>query len=232
MIAYFIDSVHESSDIYTFRFRPEKRPDYTPGQFIDLTIAHDADERGNRRWFTLSSSPSEETVSITTRISEQAGSSFKVALQSLKPNDQVTISDPMGDFVLPIDKTIPITFVAAGIGITPIRSMVKWLLDKEEKRDAQLIYAVSTPTDAVFSDIFSAYNLPTHLVVTQANDEEAVAMRLDASKILKLSPDTENRLFYISGPEPMVEKLVDELERAGIEKSRLVTDYFLNYSAI
>lgn len=223
MIAFFVESVQEAPGIFTFRFRPEKKLDYTAGQFVGMTIPHKADERGDKRWFTLSSSPTEEPVSITTRIAMRNGSSFKHELQKLRPGDTVSISDPMGDFVLPIDSGVPITFIAGGIGITPVRSMVKWLLDTGEKRPAELIYFVREPTDAVFGDIFKAYGLPTHVIPTHPGEG------VSAPKILELNPDNRTKLFYLSGPEPMVEKLVADLEGAGIEKSRLVTDYFLNY---
>src|ERR1035438_226526 len=90
--------VHEndSKTINSFWFDPERPLDYIAGQFIEMTIEHDEpDDRGIKRWFTVSSSPCDAPlISITTKFSDPS-SSFKKALHGLKKADQVTISDPM-----------------------------------------------------------------------------------------------------------------------------------------
>jgi len=86
----------------TFYFRPEQPLSYTAGQFTELTIPHKRpDERGLKRWFTLSSSPTSELLSITTKFNNDKSSSFKKALFGLKPGAELTMAEPMGDFVLP-----------------------------------------------------------------------------------------------------------------------------------
>jgi glycine betaine catabolism B len=134
----------------TFWFKPERRVRYVAGQFTELHLPHDADDRGIRRWFTLSSSPTENLVGITTRFARQQGSSFKRQLAGLRAGMTLDLADPMGDFVLPKDQSIPLVFAVAGLGITPVRSMVKWLVDTQEKRDIRLIYADSQPNDLLF----------------------------------------------------------------------------------
>ena len=56
----------------------------------------------------------------------------------------------MGDFVLPKDTTLPLVFVAGGIGVTPIRSMVKWLTDTDQKRTIHVIYAARSLPEIAF----------------------------------------------------------------------------------
>ena len=122
-----------TADVYTFWFTPNKPLDYTAGQFTELTLPHEAaDSRGIKRWFTLSSSPTEQLLGITTKLAEQP-SSFMKSLFSLQPGDVVNFSAAMGDFVLPINKTIPLLFVVGGIGVTPLRSMMQWLKDSNQK---------------------------------------------------------------------------------------------------
>jgi glycine betaine catabolism B len=230
----FIDSNQEAEDIWTFRFDPERPVDYIAGQFIDLSIGHEeADARGNRRWFTLSSSPTEPWVSITTRLTAGTGSSFKRALLALHPGEIASISDPMGDFVLPKDVTIPITFVAAGIGITPVRSMIKWMHDIKQPRTVQLIYAARSLENMAFRDLFKQYQIPTTILLSRPpKDWSGPNGRLEASKVLQLSSTTPDKLYYLSGPEPLIEQLVADMADAGIARSQLVTDYFLNYTSV
>jgi glycine betaine catabolism B len=233
MIVTFINSQDEAENMRTFRFLPERKVDYTAGQFIELTIPHRGDERGDKRWFTLSSSPSEDYLAITTRLTSDTGSSFKQSLLSLKPGSEAMMSDPIGDFVLPKDIHIPITFVVAGIGVTPVRSIIKWLLDTQEHRTLQLIYAARNIEEVAFRELFRSYGIPTTIVLSNPpNKWDGLQGRLTAEQIMKLAPDADNKYYYLSGPEVMVEQLVADLAELGVAKSRLATDYFLNYPAI
>ena len=49
-----------------------------------------------------------------------------------------------GDFILPEDKNKKLVFIAGGIGVTPFRSMIKYLIDKNEKRDIIIFYSNRT----------------------------------------------------------------------------------------
>src|SRR5689334_9369093 len=91
-------TVQEAPDITSFYFIPEHPLRYVAGQFIELMLPHNnPDERGIKHWFTLSSAPGHEQVSITTRHAEKP-STFKQTLWKLKPGDTVVMSEPMGDF--------------------------------------------------------------------------------------------------------------------------------------
>lgn len=221
-------------NITTFWFRPDHEPIHVAGQFIDLTIKHDKpDNRGEKRWFTVSASPSESPlVSITTKFSDANGSTFKQALGSLKVGDQVNISMPMGDFVLPRDKSRPLLFVAGGIGITPFRSIIKSLVDSGEQRDIKLVYAARSKDEFAFKELFKAYGLPVTYIVSQPDKSWlGETGTLDANKITQLIPDAKHRLIYMSGPEPMVETLVKDFRSLGFPEHHLVGDYFPNYKA-
>lgn len=210
-----------SENISSFFFAPESEFTYTAGQFIELTLSNtDLKGKAGKRWFTLSSSPTEPLLTITTRHFSKS-SDFKRALFSLKPGDTVDISQPMGDFVLPKDKQTPLVFVAGGIGITPMRSMTKWLVDTNQSRPIQLIYASKLADDLVFADLFKS----SEIKLTTLIDEP-----LTANKILELAPYNK-QLYYLSGPEPMVEKITLDLTNLGLDSRRIIGDYFANYKS-
>lgn len=223
-----------AQNIRTFWWKPERPVRYTAGQFIELTIPHDnPDERGIKHWFTLSSSPSEPLLSTTTKHATENGSTLKEALFGLKPGDSVMMSEPMGDFVLPKDLSAPLVFVAGGIGITPMRSMVKWLLDNQEHRTIHLIYAANVLEEVAFRDLFNAYGNPTDIMLSNPPAKwEGLAGRLDGAKILELAPNVDKKLYYLSGPEPMVEALEKDLKNLGVDKRRIIGDFFPNYPSI
>jgi ferredoxin-NADP reductase len=168
MQVIFDHSQEEAPHIRTFFFKPEKPVHYTAGQFTELTLPHDSpDDRGIRRWFTLSSSPTDELLSITTRFTPDTGSSFKNALFALEPGTVVQMADAMGDFVLPKLIQTPLIFVAAGIGITPFHSILTWLTATGEKRPIKLLYAVHEEDDIIFQDTFEKAGVHATIVVSR-----------------------------------------------------------------
>ena len=209
--------------ITTFWFRPERDLRYDAGQFIELSIPHDnADDRGIRRWFTLSSSPTDSLIAITTKHAEKP-STFKQQLFALKPGESIHMTESMGDFVLPKDASIPLVFVAGGIGVTPIHSMTKFIADTNQRRTTHLLYAAHDASEIAFRKLLDS----TIGVVDYRTDG-----RVTTQDILNIIERYTAPLIYLSGPEEMTEILVAELKENGVPGSRLVTDYFPGYAGI
>ncbi|MBI3983980.1 FAD-dependent oxidoreductase [Candidatus Microgenomates bacterium] len=214
----------EAAHIQSFIFDKPAGLNYTAGQFITLTVPHpNADDRGSRRWFTASSAPTEDYLSITTKLS-QPGSSFKQALRQLSPGTPVEMFEPKGDFILPDDPSQPIVLVAGGIGVTPYRSMIKYLADTKQSRPIKLLYAVADANQIAFRSLFDTQAwLATNYLVAQP---------LDLKAIQSVSGRWQNQLIYLSGPESMVENLKDQLLAANLPENQLKTDFFPGYPSI
>jgi ferredoxin-NADP reductase len=222
--------------IWTFYFRPEKPVYYIAGQYAEFYLPHEHDSRGAHRWFTLSSSPTEEFLAVTTKFAPSDSSTFKREMLQLQPGAKLVMTDPMGDFVLPKDTNIPLVFIVGGIGVTPVRSMLQWLATKNERRPIQLLYAARSPQDLVFSDLFAALPINFMPILTNAgSDWQGHTGYLNAERVLELIGDSDNKdtLFYFSGPEPMVEMLVAELKAEHtVQPHQIVLDYFPGYSSL
>lgn len=216
----------------TFWFKPERSVHYVAGQYTQLYLPHDnTDDRGDKRWFTLSSAPTEALVSITTKFAEGRPSSFKQILQALTPGTEIHLAEPMGDFVLPKDTAIPILFAAGGAGITPVRSMIKYLADTAETRTVQLLHAASREEELAFRTLFDDYKPLWYqpIIKQPLTDWPGASGSLTSERIMHAIRSSADGLIYLSGPEPLVEKLDKELKRAGIAPERLVTDFFHGY---
>lgn len=230
-----LDHSHdEAANIRTFYFKPEGPVSYTAGQFTELTVPHKhPDKRGVKRWFTLSSSPTDELLSITTKFAVDKSSSFKKALFKLQPGTELHMAEPMGDFVLPKLIQTPLVFVAGGIGITPFHSILEWLHATNETRPIKLLYGVRTEDEIIFQDTFQKAHVEPVIVVSQPSDAWGGERgSLSAELILGLEKPSEDTLVYVSGPEPMVEALEKDLKKAGLPKDRFVGDFFPNYTGI
>lgn len=220
-----------AENIQTFWFKPTQPVRYTAGQFIELYLPHDKpDARGIKRWFTLSSSPNDELTSITTKITPDC-SSFKKTLASLEPGTKLKMASPMGDFVLPKDDSIPLLFVAGGIGCTPFHSIIKYLKDTGQKRDIRMIYAANTLEEVAFKSLFESLDKFEIILSDPPKDWQGKSGRIGAGVIQQASEDSK-RHIYLSGPEPMVEKLIEELKSLGVDEKSIHGDYFPGYQPI
>lgn len=217
-------------NIVTYLFRPERPVRFDAGQFVELYVPHaPVDDRGEWREFSLSNAPHEELISITTNFCNPS-STFKQALKLLTPGTEVIMKDPMGDFVLPKDTSIPLVFVAAGLGSVPYVSMVKWLIERNEQRKIQLIHSVRTPDEFLFYDLWKLYDLDFVPLVTRPdNTWKGHAGHLNVGRLLALMGPMENKLIYLAGPQSFIEPFYNELLAAGIPRSQLLLDYFPGY---
>jgi ferredoxin-NADP reductase len=187
---------------------------------------------------TITTEPSDPLIGITTRFSDLPRSSYKQALLTLEPNAAVGLSDAMGDLVLPLDSTMPLVFVAGGVGIASYVSMVRFLLHRRDARSVTLLYSVRGVKDIVFQDLFDKYapigTLEKTLFTTD-NKVDGLGWNGTISKSRLTAADIANAAgadaqIYISGSQTMVEHLRSELEgKYGIPQYRIAFDYFDGY---
>jgi ferredoxin-NADP reductase/Na+-translocating ferredoxin:NAD+ oxidoreductase RnfD subunit len=196
---------------------------FVAGQYREWTLPHrHSDGRGNRRTFSIASSPTEPGVHIGTKHYEPS-SSYKTALLAAPEGTLLRAAHVGGSFTLPDDQSQPLLMIAGGIGITPFRSMVKYLTDSGQKRDVVLLYFAATDKDFVYQDVFSggqAVGVRTEYI---AGTPDARAVMHD--KV----PDITHRQVYVSGPNPMVELYVRTARQLGVPRHRIHTDFFAGY---
>src|SRR3989344_348529 len=145
----FLKKVQEADDVFSFYFERPSVFTFLPGQFLKLTLdIPQPDERGNSRFFSIASSPTEKDyLMITIRID---GSSFKKTLSSLPIETKLQISAPFGSFILKTEEKIPHIFLAGGIGITPFRSMIRYAADINISIPITLFTSFRTPESFIF----------------------------------------------------------------------------------
>lgn len=195
------------------------------GQYGHYVLHHEpTDDRGSDRWFTVSAAPFEKVIRITTRFTDDKGSSFKKVLRDLKIGKYIEISNLSGDFVIE-DETLEYVFIAGGIGITPFRSILKEFDYQGKQFQVNLLYA-NKDQNILFKEELeeltkSNPNFAIHYIVSPEH--------IDESKIRQLVPDLQAPLFYVSGPESMVEELGNLLKTMGIDETKLKQDWFPGY---
>src|SRR6185436_10174844 len=111
-----------------------------------------------------------------------------------------------------------LVFLAGGIGVTPFRSMIQYLLDTNQKRNITMFYANKETSDIAYKDVFEKAR--TNLGINTVYVEGAITKEL----LLQNVPDFKERLFYISGPRSMIVAFEKTLKEMGVPAHHIKTD--------
>ncbi len=215
-------------DTVDFVFTPLQKFSYQPGQYMEFTLQHPhTDFRGARRYFTLASSPTEPDLRLGVKFYKHS-SSYKKALLKVDGSTPLVAAQLGGDFVLPKDPNQKIAFIAGGIGVTPYRSMIKYLLDINQKRPISMLYFAKTSADFAYTDIFdeAAQKIGLQIIYVPTGHGGGVSEELIGLYV----PDYKERRFYISGPHGMVVTAEGALRNLGVVTSKVKKDFFSGYA--
>ncbi len=230
--------VRLSPSSFDFIFSPDTKMRFTPGQYMEWTLQHNGpDARGNRRYFTIASSPTEQQIIMGVKFYDPP-STFKRALFELMPGGKILAGQLAGDFVLPKDPNEKLVFIAGGIGITPFRSILRFLTDTKQKRNIIVFYSAKNLQEFVYTNILDdavrAVGIKVVYIIDNAeaapSDWQGKVGRIDLAMIQEEVPDYKQRTFYISGPQGMVTAFEETLSGMGIRRSKIKSDFFPGFA--
>jgi ferredoxin-NADP reductase len=221
-----------ANGVYDFVFTADYAFPFRPGQYLEWTLGHRyPDNRGNRRYFTIASSPTEPNVRLGVKFYDSS-STFKRALAAMKVGGTISASHLAGSFVLPRNKEKKLVFIAGGIGVTPFCSMFRYLLDAREARNIVMLYGNKTLADVAYKDVFDRAQKELGIKTVYALSDEKnpvpgmVSGFIDAKLIAQEVPDYRERTFYISGPHAMVDAFKKTLVNMGVSRFKIKSDFF------
>ena len=213
-------------DVVSFVFEAPDDFSWYPGQYMKYTLPHDnPDNRGIERWFTIAAPPDEKNPRITTRIFHDKPSSFKAALNNLKPGDSVEAESPGGDFVLG-DTSEDYALIAGGIGITPFHAMLTSADHDGVMPNINLLYSVRTDKPLFYKELETLGSKYPSLKVQLLVEPN----RISAENIRKFVPDVPKPRYYVSGPDAMVDAVQKMLLDMGVSAGNIELDYFSGYT--
>lgn len=125
---------------YTVKLKNDTGLTWVPGEHGIFTLPNKKIEGRKYRLFSVVSIPEEGFILIGTRTGKEI-SSFKRFLLTMKPNEKVALRGPFGSLKIQ-DETSPIVMFASGVGITPIRALLKQL-EFNTNRPIELVYSLS-----------------------------------------------------------------------------------------
>src|SRR6516162_6544927 len=190
--------------------------DYQPGQYMGIGLLMD----GRWRWrsYSLTSSPAEmsgpRTVTITVKAMPEGFLSTHL-VAGVEPGTIVRLAAPQGNFVLPDPAPPSILFLTAGSGITPVMSMLRTLVRRDQIGDITHLHSVPTESDVMFHAELAglAADQPGYRLRVRETRKQG---RLDLASLDQEVPDWRERQTWACGPEGMLAQAERAWSAAGV----------------
>jgi ferredoxin-NADP reductase len=233
--------IEEAREVKTFVFAsdPPLLFHYLPGQFVTLIL--DLGGKTVRRSYTLSSSPSRpHLLSITVKRVPAAGEGLPPGLVSnwlhdhLCPGHRLTINGPFGDFSCLRHPDPRLLLISAGVGITPMLSMARWLTDTAAAVDTVFLHSSRSHLDLICRrdvELLSVHNpLLRPLLLTTRPEAGAgwtgLGGHLDPALLKSGVPDFLYRRVFCCGPDGFMLHVKEMLRDAGFPMDRYHQESF------
>ena len=233
---YKVTAVREdAAGVWTIELTPPegvRRFDYLPGQFHFLTFQRAPNLPVEEHPWTISSSPTAPGVLCST-IKESGD--FTASIGKTKPGDTALVHGPFGRFsyaLHPDEREL--VFIAGGIGITPLMSMLRHIRDTHADRTVTLLYANTSEKDIAFRDELVAMERDgvaglkvVHVLNKPSNDWQGEHGRLDEEKITRCAgPELARRAYYVCAPPELLDQTIRTLRKADVPATRIHFERF------
>ncbi|WP_353193046.1 NO-inducible flavohemoprotein [Pandoraea pnomenusa] len=234
------DVDRESDNVVSYYLRsPEggSPGDFAPGQYVSVSITL-PDGLVQRRQYSLSDAPGAPHWRITVKredadADKPAGQVSNWLHANLKAGDRIMVSPAYGEFTTTLDAERPLVLLSAGVGITPMMSMVSALAAKGSRREILFAHAARNGSHMALRRhlAFAAKQLPQLRVATffetpQSGEREGTdfthAGRMDISR-LSLPANAD---YLLCGPVPFMQAQWRALRDAGVPAERLHREVF------
>jgi ferredoxin-NADP reductase len=232
MKVILVKKKNEARSTKSFFFEAEQQINFLPGQYMYYTLSklNYKDDRGATRQFTIASSPTENgQLRLTTRIRQESG--FKKTLNELPIGSVIKAEGPEGTLIFEEEEKGPQIFLAGGIGITPFRSMIKYVVDKNIDTPIYLIYS-NSDGDIVFKKEFDEIakknpNIKVRYVISGTEghlDQEKIETITTAWKLDQAKPT-----WWICGPPPFIDAMEAILSKMKVSSGQIRSEKFTGY---
>lgn len=234
--------VKESEVITSFYLKPEDTKEiasFLPGQYISIKLEMEGEEYTHIRQYSLSDAPGKEYYRISvkreTGTAKPDGKVSNYLHDMVKEGDFLKVSAPAGDFVLNTDRHTPVVLLSGGVGLTPMMSMLKTVVDVQPERKVTFIHAAqNSKVHALKEEVeelsrfenvhsFVFYDAPT--ADDRSNNAFDVEGYVTRDWLEKNAP-IDNTDFYFCGPVPFMKAINVILKDLGVSEEQIHFEFF------
>lgn len=222
--------VQESGNIVSFHLKPADEggvPSYNPGQYISVRVSIPGERYSMIRQYSLSQAPKPDEFRISVKREADNDPNGRVSIylhDDIQEGDILEVSPPAGEFVLDTDKTGPVAFISAGVGITPMIGMFETVSSLTPNRPVVFLHAARNKALGAFRKDIEEYagRMSNSKWKVFYSDEPDGRINRDVlSTYADLSGDV-----YVCGPVSFMESVISELKSLGMPDSRLHYEFF------
>jgi predicted ferric reductase len=199
---------------------------FTAGQYAWMTVG-DSPYSLQQHPFSFSSSERDSSLSFTAK----AIGDFTCSWEDFEPGQAVYLEGPYGAFTLDAHSEGAV-FIAGGIGVTPVMSILRTMRDNGDERPAVLVYGNATLDDITFREELEELETALALDVVHVVEEpgehwDGESGYIDGDTLRRvLPPDCRNYEYFICGPEPMMDSAEAALRDMGVSWRQIYTERF------
>ena len=239
--------VDEADDTKSFYFTPEDGQPlakFAPGQFLTFRLPLEEESSPLVRCYSLSDRPRQDFFRTTIkciaapadRPEAKPGRGSNHFHQNVHVGDVVDVRAPAGTFLIDPLATDPIVLVGAGIGVTPLMSMLEAIVAAGSKREVYVLFGFRNGREHPFKERLEAIcaeNPQIHLHVSYSAPDKGDMVYRDFNHHGRLALDrlkqvlpSNNFQFYVCGPGALMETLVPALWEWGVPESHVHFEAF------
>lgn len=221
----------ERGHSWTVTLEPERHPvlRFRPGQFAWVSLGC-SPFRAREHPFSFSGSAADPRQLHFT-IKELGD--FTRTIKDVKPGTVAYVDGPHGVFSTDHFPASPgFVFVAGGVGIAPVMSMLRTLADRGDPRPLLLIHGCRSWDEVLFRDEVQELQARLRLTVRHVLQEPPPDWKGGAGVLSEevigawIDPLAGSNVFFLCGPKPMAESVQRTLRRRGVTLSRIQTELF------
>ncbi|MBY0147202.1 NO-inducible flavohemoprotein [Neobacillus niacini] len=241
--SFIVDrKVIESDVITSFYLKPvdqKEIADFLPGQYISIKLEIEGEEFTHIRQYSLSDAPGKNYYRIS--VKREAGTANPDGMVSNYLHDTVTegeilqVSAPAGDFVLDTDKNTPVVLLSGGVGLTPMLSMLKTVVEVQPDRKVTFIHAAANGKVHALREevesLTSLENVNSFFFYDSPTEEDRMNHNFDVEgyvteEWLANNLPTAEAEFYFCGPVPFMRAINTSLKNLGVNAERIHFEFF------
>lgn len=193
---------------------------YNPGQAVDISLSKNGWEQ-ELRPFTFTSLPDDDFIEFTIKTYPSHNGVTKELLE-LQKGDSLNIHDVFGDIAYKGEGI----FIAGGAGVTPFIAILKDLQSKNQIGNNKLIFANKTKSDIILEDKFKKLLGKNFVNVLSDEVVDGYKNGFINAGIIQEQMDKPGQLFYLCGPEPMMQAIEKYLTSLGVSENSIIKEAF------
>ncbi|MFG1412217.1 ferredoxin--NADP reductase [Xanthobacter sp. VTT E-85241] len=241
-----VDKIREADDTCSLRLQlPPDAPDafcYRPAQFVHVRGM--VDGQPVERSYSLSSAPGVDSHFQLTVKKVEGGALSPFLVERVQNGDWLEITEPQGRF-FDENQAQPWHYLlfGAGSGISPLFSILKWLLAKDRGDIVTLVYASRCETGIIFRSELDALAVShpgrlrlIHVLSRPSGNWTGEAGRLDAERIGRLLGERNvaalPEIAYLCGPDAFMSLVAETLEQRGLDPRDIRHESFVMADAV